>query len=136
MKAEARWATGLAALLAIAGAAHFVTPSGFDAIVPRLLPGSRRVWTFTSGAAELGLAVGVLLPRTRRVSATLAAIFFAIVFPANIQMALDWKSRPALEFALALLRLPLQIPLIWWAWQVRHQTTKCDNQRIGGRPQR
>ena len=116
------WALALGGLLAFAGVAHFVNPSGFDEIVPHLLPGSGRLWTSVSGAAEIGLAIGVVVPRTRRVAATLTAIFFVLVFPANVQMAVDWATRPAPEFAIALLRLPLQIPLIWWAWHVRSRT--------------
>jgi uncharacterized membrane protein len=112
---------GLAGVLAVAGFAHFVRPEGFDAIVPRVLPMSRRFWTVVSGAGELGVAVGLARRPTRRVSAALAALLFVAVFPANVQMAIDWRSRPAPEFALALLRLPLQIPLVLWAWRVhRH----------------
>jgi uncharacterized membrane protein len=120
--AQDRGALGLAGVLAVAGVAHFVTPKGFDAIVPHALPGSERFWTVVSGAAELTLAVGVARPKTRRLSATLAALLFVAVFPANVQMAVDWRSRPAPELALAVLRLPLQIPLIWWAWRVRNRS--------------
>jgi uncharacterized membrane protein len=120
------WATALAGLLAIAGVAHFVVPEGFDAIVPHLLPGSRRMWSLAAGVAELVVAAGVAQPRTRRVGATGAAILFVAVFPANVQMAVDWRSRPAWEFAGALLRLPLQIPLIWWAIRVRTRAAERD----------
>jgi uncharacterized membrane protein len=120
--ARDRGALGLAGVLSVAGVAHFVVPKSFDAIVPRLLPGSQRFWTLISGAAEVTLAVGVARPATRRVSATLAAILLVAVFPANVQMAIDWRSRPAPEFAISLLRLPLQIPLIWWAWRVRNRS--------------
>ena len=121
-KVQDRGALGLAGVLAVAGVAHFVTPKGFDAIVPHALPGSERFWTLVSGVAEVTLAVGVARPRTRRLSATLAAVLFVAVFPANVQMAVDWRSRPAPEFAVSLLRLPLQIPLIWWAWRVRERS--------------
>jgi uncharacterized membrane protein len=114
-----RWALGLAGLLLVAGVVHFVAPTGFDDIVPRVLPGSARGWTLLSGAGELVLAAGVAWPRTRRVAATVTAAFFIVVFPANVQMAIDWSSRSTPEFAIALVRLPLQLPLIWWAWRVR-----------------
>jgi len=113
------WALGLAALLLVAGLVHFVAPEGFDDIIPRVLPGSARSWTVLSGAVELLLAAGLAWPRTRRVAATATAAFLVAVFPANVQMAIDWASRPAPEFAIALVRLPLQFPLIWWAWRVR-----------------
>jgi uncharacterized membrane protein len=116
---DSGWAYGLAGLLAVAGVAHFVAPTGFDDIVPHLLPGPAGMWTGLSGAIELVLATGVAWSRTRRSAATATAIFFVLVFPANVQMAIDWAGRPAPEVAIALLRLPLQLPLIWWAWHVR-----------------
>lgn len=108
----------LAGLLAAAGAAHFARPRQFDAIVPRSLPGSPRAWTYASGAAELALAAGIALPRTRRVAALATAAFFVGVFPANVKMAVDWRNRPASQKAAALGRLPLQAPLVLWARKV------------------
>ncbi|MEV6840715.1 hypothetical protein AB0N17_40625 [Streptomyces sp. NPDC051133] len=105
----------LAGLLAAAGVAHFAAPRQFDAIVPRVLPGSRRAWTYGSGVVELALAAGVAAPRTRAVAAKATAAFFVGVFPANVQMAADWRERPAPLKAAALARLPLQLPLVLWA---------------------
>ncbi|WP_328664685.1 DoxX family protein [Streptomyces sp. NBC_00328] len=105
----------LAGLLATAGVAHFAAPRQFDAIIPRALPGAPRTWTYVSGAAELALAAGVALPRTRRVAALATAAFFVGVLPANVKMAADWRDRPAPLRAAALARLPLQVPLVLWA---------------------
>ncbi|MEU2600690.1 DoxX family protein [Streptomyces hirsutus] len=105
----------LAGLLAAAGTTHFTAPRRFDHIVPRSLPGSPRAWTYASGAAELALAAGVALPRTRRVAALATAAFFVGVFPANVKMAVDWSRRPAPQQAAAWGRLPLQLPLVLWA---------------------
>jgi uncharacterized membrane protein len=118
------WAFGLAAVLLVAGTAHFVSPQGFDDIVPRVLPGSAGAWTALSGIVELVLAAGIVWPRTRRACATVTAVFFVVVFPANVQMAIDWWSRSGPDAAIALLRLPLQVPLIWWAWRVRTHTPR------------
>ncbi|GGS11102.1 membrane protein [Streptomyces humidus] len=108
----------LAGLLAAAGAAHFAVPRPFDAIVPRVLPGSPRNWTYASGVAELALAAGVALPRTRRAAALATAALFVGVFPANVKMAWDWRHRPAPLKAAAIGRLPLQAPLVLWARSV------------------
>ncbi|WP_055490928.1 hypothetical protein [Streptomyces sp. TP-A0356] len=105
----------LGGLLAAAGVGHFVAPRRFDPLIPRALPGKPRTWTYASGAAELALAAGVALPRTRRAAARAAAAFFVGVFPANVQMAVDWRHRPAPLRAAALARLPLQVPLVLWA---------------------
>ncbi|WP_282703437.1 hypothetical protein [Streptomyces sp. CC219B] len=108
----------LAGLLATAGVAHFAAPRQFDAIVPRSLPGTPRTWTYVSGAAELALAAGIALPRTRKTAARAAAAFFVGVFPANVKMAVDYRHRPAPARAAALGRLPLQVPLVLWARSV------------------
>ena len=118
----------LTGILATAGIAHFVVPNGFDDIVPRALPGSPRIWTYVSGVAELAVAIGVALPRTRRIGALCAAVLFVAVFPANVQMALDWSDRPIQQRLLAYGRLPLQIPLVWLAVTVLR--------RSGGWPRR
>ncbi len=46
-------------------------------------------------------------------------LLFVAVFPANIQMAIDWRHDGPLKATVAWARLPLQLPLIWWAVRVR-----------------
>ncbi|RZT84823.1 putative membrane protein [Pseudonocardia sediminis] len=108
----------LAAFLGVAGVAHFVVPDPFDAMIPGPLPGDPRFWTYLSGVAELTVAGLIAVPRTRRVGGYAAVALFVAVFPANIAMAIDWSDRSAGQQAIAYGRLPLQIPLIWWAWRV------------------
>ena len=107
----------LAALLTGAGLTHFVKPGFYDPIVPHALPGPARAWTYASGVAEVGVAAAVAVPRTRRRGALLAALLFVAVFPANVQMAVD--ARGAVAKSIAYARLPLQVPLVVWAWRVR-----------------
>jgi uncharacterized membrane protein len=113
-----RDAVVLAALLAGAGITHFAVPRPYDTIVPRQLPGSPRAWTYASGAAELAVAAAITGRRTRRWGGLAAAALFTAVFPANVQMAADWRHRPAPLRAIAYGRLPLQIPLIRLALRV------------------
>ncbi|MFE9635555.1 hypothetical protein [Streptomyces sp. NPDC006463] len=108
----------LAGLLAGAAVAHAAVPEKFDAIVPRSLPGSPRGWTYASGVAELALAAGVAHPRTRKAAAMAAAAFFVGVFPANVKMAADARHSSSAVRAVALGRLPLQVPLVLWARKV------------------
>ena len=77
-----------------------------------------------SGVAELASAAAIARPSTRRLGGLAAAIVFVAVFPANVQMAVDWRHRPALEQAEAYGRLPLQIPLVWWAWRVHRNAAR------------
>jgi len=113
-----RSAYGLALLLAAAGGSHFAAPRVYDPIVPRMLPGRPRMWTYLSGAAELAVAAAVAHPRTRRAGGLAAAGLFAAVFPANVKMARDWRRHPPAYRAAAYARLPMQAPLIWWALRV------------------
>jgi uncharacterized membrane protein len=106
----------LASLLTLTGVLHFVFPKPFDDIVPGYVPGTARFWTDISGMAELACAAGLLAPRTRRAAATTTAVLLAAVFPANIQQAIDAEGAGRW---LALARLPLQVPLVLWALQVR-----------------
>lgn len=116
---ETRSALALAATLVTTGTLHFAQPKPFDRIVPHALPGSPRTWTYASGVAEFACAAAVAHPRTRSTGALATAALFVAVFPANVQMAVDTRhSRAALRYG-SLARLPLQFPLIRWAWRVR-----------------
>lgn len=108
----------LAALVAGSGVAHFVVPGFYERIVPRWLASPRLV-VQASGAAEIVAGVLLALPRTRRVGGWAVAVVLVLVFPANVKMAVDGGipgSRSFLGSPLAAwLRLPLQVPLVWWA---------------------
>lgn len=118
-RSPARSAFALAALLGLAGVTHFTRPKQYDRIVPASLPGSARTWTYVSGAVELALAAAVAAPKTRRLGGLLTAGFFVAVFPANVKMALDFRTKSPKAKAIAYARLPLQIPLVAWALKVR-----------------
>ena len=112
------WA-GLAAPLVGMGVLHGAVPGPFDALVPPWIPGSARFWTYASGVAELAVGVAVAVPATRRLGAGAAAALFVGVFPANLQMAWDWRAKPWPYRVVALARLPLQVPMVRHALRVR-----------------
>jgi uncharacterized membrane protein len=109
-------------LYVAAGVAHFVAPALLARIVPEELPAPRAL-VYLSGLAEVALGVGVLLPRTRRLSAKGLVLLLVAVFPANVNMAVRGvgletvpeRARPVATAA-AWLRHPLQAALIAWAW--------------------
>ena len=116
----------LAAMLLIAGIAHFIAPKSLDAIVPAFLPGDPRLWTYLSGAAEIAIGLALLAPLSMKIGtisirllAAYAALFlFIAVYPANIKMAIDWRDRPMPYPLIAFARLPLQFGLFYWAWSI------------------
>ena len=91
---------------------HAVRPEPFDSIVPRALPGSPRAYTYASGIAEVATAALIAVPSTRRLGGLAAAALLVAVFPANVQMAIDWRDAPPKKQAIAFGRLPLQGVLV------------------------
>lgn len=98
----------------VSGVAHILNPAFFLLLMPDTLP-LREVLIVFSGVAEITAALGLLL-RLRFAPAFTALVLVAI-WPANWWFAIDQTADGEWWFAaLAWLRLPLQIPLIWWAW--------------------
>jgi uncharacterized membrane protein len=117
---DRRRALGLAALLAGAATTHFAAPKFYDAMIPESLPGRPRSWTYGSAVVELGTATALAVPRTRRAGGLAAAVLFAAVLPGNVKMALDARRSDSRAYRTGtILRLPMQAPLIVWAWRVR-----------------
>ncbi|EJZ87940.1 hypothetical protein QP400_08655 [Winkia sp. UMB3158] len=91
---------------------HFVKPEVFDGIIPDFIPGDKRFWTYASGVLELACAAGLMHPKTRKAAGLLSAGVLAGVWPANFQMAWDWRNEPWQKQVISIGRLPLQIPMI------------------------
>lgn len=107
------------------GLLHFVIPRGYQRIVPRAL-GHAPLLVAVSGVVEILTGALIAAPRTRRAGAALAFVVLLLVWPANVQMALDGglpdAGSPAGSAAVAWIRVPLQIPLLVWAWRVARRT--------------
>jgi uncharacterized membrane protein len=104
----------LAGLLGVTGTLHFLVPRSYASIVPPQLP-APYAWVYASGLAELACSIGLVVPRTRRRAGWAAAALFLVVFPANVQMALDSGGGSVAQQTGTWARLPLQVPLVWWA---------------------
>lgn len=113
----------LAGLMAAAGGSHFAFPGAYDRLVPSLL-GPSRPWVLGSGVAEIVAALLLVRRRTRRLGGWWTAALLVAVFPGNLKMALDAASwgagssgSGAFGAVVVWVRLPLQVPLVWWAWR-------------------
>lgn len=84
-------------------------------IMPPWLPWHLQL-VYISGLFEILLGL-LLLPELTRSWAAWGIIALLIaVFPANIQMMLNYYHRHLPGLWLTIVRLPLQGVLIWWAW--------------------
>ncbi|TLU99419.1 DoxX family protein [Dyadobacter luticola] len=98
-----------------AGIMHFVRPGVFVKIVPHNLP-SPLLLVYLSGICEMIFSLMLVIPQTRHLGAWLIILLLIAVFPANIQMAMDFYHQKNPYLWVSILRLPLQFVLIGWAW--------------------
>lgn len=96
----------------VSGTVHLVKPEVFEPLMPSWVPAHREV-IVGSGVAEIACALGMLLPRTRRLAGLASAALLVGVYPGNVKMAVDASKTRNVPFkAAALARLPLQVPMI------------------------
>jgi uncharacterized membrane protein len=129
-------AVAMSALLLASAAKHFADPGFFGPVVPDFLCRddtgeqfnsplavlSREEWVALSGLLEAGAAVGLLIPATRRMAAGCTAAMFTLFLAGHIdalRKAFGPEGTPGQRRAHTL-RLPLQAPLIAWAWSLRN----------------
>lgn len=104
------WA--LAVFFVFAGIAHFTQTDAFAAIVPPALPFKHFIVQIT-GAMELVFAIGLIVPKWRRVTGWALSTFLLAVLPANIYMAVAGIPFGDLTSPVALwVRVFMQFPLI------------------------
>lgn len=104
----------MAAFYIFAGVMHFVKPKPFRRIVPPYLP-AHELLVALSGAAEIAVGIGLLIPAMRVWAAWGLIALLIAVFPANVYMAYGEKFQsisPWIRWG----RLPVQAVLIWWAY--------------------
>lgn len=109
-----------------AGVGHFALPGFVDEIVPAFLPGDPRIYTYASGLAEVAIGLALLSPLTRTLfgkslrlwGAYGALALFIAVYPANINMAIEWSDRAMPQPLIAYARLPFQFFLFFLAWKL------------------
>jgi len=107
----------LAGFFVASGINHFVSPRFYRAIVPPSLQHDAKRLVEVSGVAEVLGGVGVLLPRTRRLSGASLIALLVAVFPANLYMASAHERFKRVPRWALFARLPLQPLMIWWAWR-------------------
>ena len=106
----------LCSRMMVAGILHFVMPKFYLKIMPKYLPKPYEL-VILSGIAEMICGLLLLFPVTQSFAAYATIALLIAVFPANIEMAKIYYLKKRDGFWLTILRLPLQLLLIWWAFQ-------------------
>ena len=106
----------MALLYLLAGFNHFRNPKMYVKIIPNYLP-NPKLLNLLSGAAEVILGILLLFPITKICAAWGIIALLVAVFPANLFMFQNREASFGLAKWILLLRLPLQLILIWWAYQ-------------------
>jgi uncharacterized membrane protein len=110
----------LATLFIVAGALHFLFTPVYVTIMPSYLPAATLLVQI-SGIAEILGGIGLLVPATQPAAAWGVILLLLAVMPANLNMALHPSHWPGIPPWLLWARLPLQLPLIYWAFLYTHR---------------
>ena len=98
-----------------AGINHFWHPEPYVGIMPSWIPWHKEL-VIISGICEILLGFLLLFSATRRFAAWGIILLLIGVFPANIQMLINFSNESNPDLWVAIIRLPLQLLLIWWAY--------------------
>ena len=99
----------------LAGWNHFWHPSFYEALMPWYLPFPKFL-IFISGVCEIVLGILLIPMATRRVAAYLIIAMLIVFFIIHVQMLIDFLNTNNKFLWGAILRIPLQFILIWWAY--------------------
>jgi uncharacterized membrane protein len=99
---------------------HFVYSKGMAMMLPDIIPFKKAVVYFT-GIIELVAAIGIIIPKTQRITSILLIVFFILILPANINGAIkriDFQkaTNDGNDIKYLWFRVPLQILFIAWTY--------------------
>lgn len=104
-------------LYLLAGINHFINSIFYIDIIPHWLPYPSFIVSI-SGIIEMLLGIGLIIQPIRKISAwliiSMLMLFFILI---HIPMAVDYYQTNHPYLTIALVRLPIQFILIYWAWQ-------------------
>jgi uncharacterized membrane protein len=110
-------AIGLGILFIFTGIGHFIEAESMAQMLPPWVHG-RTLLVYLTGVLELAIAVGFLVPQSRRFTGWLAAAMLVLFFPVNIYAAINeipmgghaWGPK------YLLIRAPLQAIILFWVY--------------------
>lgn len=105
----------LGILFVLGGIAHFTKTEFYLKAMPEYLPLHEFI-VYASGVLEIVLGMLLLINKTTRKAAVGIVVLLIAVFPANINMYLNYTDFPDMSETALLIRLPIQLILIAWAY--------------------
>lgn len=105
----------MAVLYIAAGVNHFRSATSYYTIMPLYVP-YPYVIIYLTGIAESVLGFLLFFHATRAFAAWGIVALLVAVFPANVQMLMNYIHQNNPHVWVAVARLPIQLPLIWWAY--------------------
>jgi len=110
----------MACMLLLTAAGHFMFSKGMVLMLPGFIP-YRMELVYATGILEVLAAVGLLYPKTQRITGQLLIVFFILILPSNIYAALHHihlenadHSGPGPGYLW--FRIPEQLLFIGWVW--------------------
>jgi uncharacterized membrane protein len=116
----------------VAGLLHFVIPEFYQAMMPPFIP-FQQFFIVISGIAEVAGAIGLQIPKFRKMAGIWMIVLLVAVFPANIYVAIANPDIPNLDYSPVsmwwrLLLQPIFIAWIWWVSVKNNEQLKIDNE--------
>jgi uncharacterized membrane protein len=99
-----------------AGLTHFLFPGTYLQVIPKYLPWHRPT-VYLSGAIEILLGVALLITEVLSLAAVGVILLLIAVLPVHVEQFRRKEARLGFPLWVVILRQPIQLLLIWWAWQ-------------------
>jgi uncharacterized membrane protein len=110
-------AIGLVILFIFTGVGHFIQTESMVQMLPSWVP-ERMLLVYLTGVLEFAIAVGFLLPKSRRFTGWVVAVVLVLFFPANIYAAISHipMGGHAWGPVYLFIRAPLQVIILFWVY--------------------
>lgn len=99
----------------VAGINHFRKPSLYYKIIPPVFS-NKMFFNELTGLLEFSFGVCLFFPSLYNISCWFIIVLLLLIFPSNVYMLMDKNASLGLPKWLLIVRLPLQIVLILWAY--------------------
>ena len=99
----------------VAGIGHFVNPEKYFAFIPDFLP--KPPANNLAGFVEIIAGAFLFVSKLRKIAGLIILVMMVVFLPLHV---IDiFKDKPAIgSHTLAIIRLPLQFVMIYWAWYI------------------